>query len=149
MPDSGYVLLWEIKEGGVIEKKKRKWKLLRKRGSVSYRAERRLSEEAGTSAEAWRTRGRKPTLGGSQQVESSWGRKHKSTWWGNRQKVSESGRQWEKTQTERKAQAGQARALGIWRFSHTRQLELHNLRGLLQNENLELLVKKKNRGNAV
>lgn len=82
-----------------------------------------------------------------QQVESSWGRKHKSTWWGNRQKVSESGRQCgEKTQTERKAQAGQAWVLGIWRFSHTRQLELHNLRGLLQNENLELLVKKKNRG---
>ena len=83
-----------------------------------------------------------------QQVESSWGRKHKSTWWGNRQKVSESGRQGgEKTQTERQAKAGQARALGIWRFSHTRQLEPHNLRGLLQKENLELLVKKKkNRG---
>ena len=125
-------------------KKREKEKLLWKRGSVSYRVERRLSEEVvlqlkdegqETGSLHWEKQ---------QQVESSWGRKHKSTWWGNRQKVSEAGRQCEeKTRAERKAQAGQARALGVWRFSHTRQLEPHNLRGLLQNENLELLVKKK------
>lgn len=43
--DSGYVLLWEIKEGGAVGKKREKEKLLWKRGSVSYCAERRLSEE--------------------------------------------------------------------------------------------------------